>query len=244
VSSDDDRGVRLLVRFVLRARRVLECRFATREDLPATVPQEDRPSSSHMTITLADEESLDAAAARIRPLLLGREDIYWEKVIDALAELFERCSIDPGDALDDLRGLWTRVRKPPSPDGGFTDRQLADRFLYGDLVHADELPVGIPTFPLRLYSAQGYLRDAVNATAATLEVIRAACDDGFLDLPPRAWSEAVTAGGQRLVHYPLLRMAHAPLGTGIPAELSDIPETWTVTGPHRRDEPPADDRAD
>jgi hypothetical protein len=206
MASDDT--VILLSRFVLRARRVLESRFARGEDVSPTVPQDEPPSGLYNTLLLADEESVDAAAARVRPLLLDSHgEVYWERVLDALGEIIGDQRPNDRETTWELRRLWEEVRKPPRMVGGdrVTDRQLADRFLYGDLVHADVHPPPIPDFVLRLYSAQSYVHDAVRAVRATLEVVHQACQDGQLELPSWAWDDAVTVAGQRKAYLPVTR---------------------------------------
>lgn len=231
VTADQD--VRLLARFVLRARRVLDSRIARQIDIPATVPQQQQPSGPSLGIALLDEESVDAAGARVRPMLLSSDELHWEKVLGALERaLSDVDSARRDETLGQLRELWEAVRKPPRPrEGPFSDRQLADRFLYGDLVHADELPSDIPSFPFRLFAAQAYVIDAIQATSATLQIVQQANAAGLIRLPQRCWTDAVSADGQRTAYYPLQSLSTAPVGTPLPQDFEDLPPQWTTVHP-------------
>lgn len=211
-----DQAVRVLVRFVLRARRVLDCRMARQIDVPSSVPQKEPPPVPALAISLLDEESVDAAAARVRPMLLASEELYWAKILSALERILPNGQSNRDEVLSQLRELWDAVRKPPRPQQGpFSDRQLADRFLYGDLVHADALPTDVPSFPLRLFAAQAYIHDALQATSATLQIVRQASEAGLISLPPHCWSDAVSAAGQRTAYYPMQSVSVAPVGTSL-----------------------------
>ena len=58
---------------------------------------------------------------------------------------------------------------------------------------------------------------------------------GILDLPARAWQEAVTPGGQRMVCLPMTMVVHAPVGTSLRSNFEDLPDEWQVTQLDRAD---------
>lgn len=106
-----------------------------------------------ITIPIPDEEQVESAAARLRPLLLEREAAYHGKVMAALL-YFARQGAAPEEfvrRLRNLQKLWAAI-KPNGKNLRFyevhqqqgneeatrvSDNELAFAWIYGDVVHAD-----------------------------------------------------------------------------------------------------------
>ena len=106
-----------------------------------------------ITIPIPDEEQVESAAARLRPLLLEREVAYHGKVMAALL-YFARKGSAPEEyvrRLRNLKRLWAAI-KPNGTSLRFyevhqqqgdeeatrvSDNALAFAWIYGDVVHAD-----------------------------------------------------------------------------------------------------------
>ncbi len=153
--------------FVLRARRVLEHSLLRNAEqmeklrrgdiyVSITVDLSTGEKSSRMKVDYyPEEELLESLAARLRPILLDKDDIHYSKV---LREVNERT--DPRKVaelvepiqwwIEQWEGVYSKETAKAgglaavqayglvTEDGSYSDRFLMDRWLYGDLVHADD----------------------------------------------------------------------------------------------------------
>lgn len=212
--SGDPTAEDVLHRFVLRARRVLDCRLATGRDLAPDVEQR-MPTHPIMTWPVADEESVEVAAARLRPILFEKERIHWKRVV----ELLRLAAGDNAALARKVRAVereWQTLAKPQPGDGAgpgwVTDRHLGDRFVYADLVHADELDENYPGIVQRLIGAEMWAHDGIEATRHTLDLILELREQGRLELPEMALTTQVTSEGQRTFYFP--EAPRGPLSRG------------------------------
>lgn len=209
--SDDlrTRQQTCLESFVLRARRV------EAHSLAADLPQVLQWASHQMKLEgtadgrtwlvqrLPPEELLESAAARVRPLILQRDPIYYGKVLNAISSL-----IDPDQRanaarhLEHLRKSWKQVN-PQSREiraytvqvteiqtGESSDALTADRlafaWIYGDSVHADpDRRAEAEVFGIdeRYRAAAGIVAELILITIATLNLVRALQAAGLLTIP-------------------------------------------------------------
>ncbi|WP_341934027.1 hypothetical protein MRBLWO14_003144 [Microbacterium sp. LWO14-1.2] len=146
--------------FVLRARRIQAHSLA--QDIDTLQKLQNPRITVHvaretgaLTVTreLPDEEVVESAAARVRPLTLNDEDTYHAKVVNALLYFARKANVS-ASALESLRELkrqWAavdpkgkqvgfyemRVKAPDSTEMRISDNALAFSWIYGDVVHAD-----------------------------------------------------------------------------------------------------------
>jgi hypothetical protein len=215
-------------------------------------------TSGNMTLIqeLPDsEEAFESLAARLRPLTVAREPIYYEKVLSAL----EAASSDADQSrIDELRLKWTAAEIQGSQvqafalqqsklDGseatGFvSDTQLAAAWLYADLVHADatgpkKAALDFP-FVERYAAAVRVFANMAMLTVATLELTQKMIDAGFVSVAPSSLTDDVVVGTRQLVRE--ARAYVAEVGAAAP-DLR-VTQTWpaewkpfTVTEMKRQD---------
>jgi len=187
-----------------------------------------------------DEERFESLAARVRPFLLGSEPVHFTKVLEALEKLVAE-SADPNLEIDlpGLRREWeTRCAKPkpgarPEDDcqawtvtteyGTYSDRQLADRWIYCDLVHADELNSEFAGTSLedRWHEAVPFVARVVEVIEWTYSIVRYLDNLGIVTLSASALTDQVSnpireweADGT---------VWTAPVGTAPPSNLEPLP---------------------
>lgn len=92
------------------------------------------------------EEALESLASRVRPLILRKEPIYYEKALNALEQLVGTEKLNEEIDLAWWHGYWRRVLDAnlaaqaywvATPSGTTTDRKLMYSWLYGDVIHAN-----------------------------------------------------------------------------------------------------------
>jgi hypothetical protein len=152
----DEQLVAILAAFSLRARRILS------HSLMDDVELLDHIASASLVVRRTDgqlgierilprEEQLESLAARVRPLTLNDEAIYYNKVLNALNTLLIRAdAAEHTDWTRNLKADWKSV-DPASGKATYfhqtwsadtapaevNDATLALSWFYGDLVHAD-----------------------------------------------------------------------------------------------------------
>ncbi|MGH3517876.1 MAG: hypothetical protein ACRDQ7_10775 [Haloechinothrix sp.] len=219
--------------FVLRARRVEEHSLAAdRQKLlmwaqgrANLIIRTDGPNE--LVWDLPEEEALDSLAARCRPFILSRESVYHASVMKALGYLLR----DHEPLKQDLQGLkvsWKRLDPSSTNALGFdsqtgpvggrlgppvTDITLAYGWLYGDLVHADDITdrVGNHDIDARYQGASLVIAAVAVHAISTLNLVRRAHTDGLLHLDPDLFTARVTARTESTLT--LTGVASAPVGT-------------------------------
>jgi hypothetical protein len=251
-----------LNRFVLRARRIA-AHSLTQDPVALRRHAEGLfngtlDMSGNMTITQdlpENEEAFESLAARLRPLIVSSESIYYEKVLSALQQ---SASDEDQESIEQLRAAWSAANIQGSEvqafllqqsnlDGsgatGFvSDTQLAAAWLYADLVHADA--TGRKKEGLDFVLAERYaaavrvFSHLATLTLATLALVRTMVDAGRLTIASEALTDEVVVGKKQLVRE--ARAYVAEVGTA-PPDLRVAPgwsEEWrqfTVTELRRQD---------
>ena len=205
--------------FVVRARRVREHSLAKDEELlsatgSGTLQYQAAPGG-HQTLrfVVPDEERVESAAARVRPLVLERDPSFYAKALKALR--FLASGSLQSDSVRDLEDLAARWRSTTTRNGGrvgyyvsllsssdetppesVTDTQLAWAYIYGDTVHADENELGRTRrfgITQRFRAAARLVCELIQLAMATLALIERIRAQGLLDLAPEAFEVDVIA---------------------------------------------------
>ncbi|ASD20859.1 hypothetical protein B7495_00995 [Cryobacterium sp. LW097] len=212
-----------LSRFVLRARRIAAHSLVLdRDELlrhAGGLIRGTLDTSGNMTMVqeLPDsEEAFESLAARLRPLTVAREPIYYEKVLSAL----EAAASDENQGqIDELRLKWTAAEIQGSQVQAFalqqskldgseatdfvSDTQLAAAWLYADLVHADatgpkRAALDFP-FVERYAAAVRVFANMATLTVATLELTQKMIDAGLVSVASSSLTDEVVVGTKQLV---------------------------------------------
>ncbi|MEV5835762.1 hypothetical protein [Nocardia sp. NPDC052112] len=235
--------------FVLRARRITEhSLFKDRELFRNTRrgnvhikpnPDTDPDAAPHLFVQeLPAEELLESLAARIRPLLLDSESLFYAKVLNALGRLV--AASDIAEVAEPISWWKKEWRKHYSPNGEsgmaysviteqgpVTDRKLMELWLYGDLIHSDDiagdaLGLGIE---LRYQAAAGIVVRIAELVERTLHLILILVDDGALTVNPEVFTQRVHVG-TTVIERPILAR-FAETGTVAPMSLENLdPAVW------------------
>jgi hypothetical protein len=229
-----DAAYAVLATFILRARRVEEHSLAAdRAQLldwaqgKAKLTVRTDGGLSELAIDLPDEEALDSLAARCRPFILNNESVYHAKVMNAFGYLL-RQNQDLMAKVQGLKAGWRRLGPSSKAalaydsqigaTGGplgipVTDVALAYAWLYGDLVHADDITdrVGNHDIDDRYQGAALVIAGVAVQAISTLGLIRLANNNGVLTFDPQLFIEKVTA--RTSIRQTLTGLVSAPVGT-------------------------------
>lgn len=232
-----------LARFVLRARIVQDHSLA--QDIGAlkelsevkfkfNILNFNKGGGANITIDdikVPYTEQIESAAARVRPVFLFSDGIFYA---DVLAFLYEKI-VDDNEKKKVLKLLREcQLADPDYPisgkgkragDGGsgFSNKDLASSWLYGSLLHDDEKR---RTFSDATGIDSAY-RAAVHSVSAMmlcvikiLHFITILVCCGKLDLDPNLWTSDVTFKGTTLsFHEEVLSVHEAEVGTPIPQSI-------------------------
>ena len=221
----------ILERFVLRARRVESHSLA--QDREALTAMGSFSITGHIGLdgsmvvrrALPDEEVFESLAARVRPVLVKTESIYYEKVLTAINECVDAAGVpmNPDDtirlALAQLAKDWSHIDLDSANVVGFavqsasvdgsdatpqvSDTQLAAAWLYGDLVHVDtrgKKSDGLLfSVKERFAAAATYFAHVAALVLATLDVLKRLAELGVVELGDRALTEDVVVAAEELV---------------------------------------------
>lgn len=260
-----------LKRFVLRARRIAAHSLAS--DRRTLAKLADFTMNAILAVdgsitirrNIPDEEIFESLAARLRPVLLGSESIYLDKVLAAIDDLLERHASKTLEletmhsAVAELRDVWSRLQDPDlgpqryvaqraKRDGTeitplVSDAQLAQAWFYGDLVHVDvkgKKKAGT-LFPIRdrFAAAVFYFSDVALLCAEIYDVILALEAQGLLPLDEDVVATPVVLDTPELVETG--KAFFAPINAEMPTfdiSTGKIPEGFqqlTVTEALRMD---------
>lgn len=148
-STEED--AQRLRQFKRRADSVLGCSLAQEDEAPILgrrlrIRLVDGKLES-LKATLPDKESVATALTLLRPITLEREDIFHAKVMGALSRLSTDESLT--QALRDTKKFWKGYPSAtvqmmrgmvgvPEPEVSTWNNELAQAWVYGELVHADD----------------------------------------------------------------------------------------------------------
>ncbi|MBE0010143.1 MULTISPECIES: hypothetical protein [unclassified Arthrobacter] len=208
----------VLTQFVIRARRVAAHSLSSWKhlDLLHTGGFEVIIGGGHPPINitqLPEEEQLESAAARVRPLFLQGDSIHYSKVLNALG-YFARHHPDPElrEKIKRCKVLWARTsrtvfssytvqgeRKPPMPDS-----VLFQGWLYGDLIHAGtearQAAEGT-TLQERFEAAAVMIAAVIIVTRTTFRFLEECQKAGLFKIPESAYTEPVTVTTGEIRQY-------------------------------------------
>lgn len=263
VAQNDRRGqkkvapaiepAKIVERFVLRARRVAAHSLSqSRDRLQAfanTMIRGNIDLAGRFTVVedLPDEETFESLVARLRPLTVESEPIFYNRVLDAITALTTGvATASDRQRVTALRVAWESteiqgtqvqgytvqaVRPDQVPTSIVSDTQLAAGWLYADLVHAD--PRGAKVAALehdlkdRYTAAVRVFSRIAMLTLDTLDLVRDLQERSLIMLPDDAWTAAVSVHESE---SPIdVRVFYADVGTAVPdlAEGSDLPTAWS-----------------
>lgn len=223
---DDSIG---LSRFALRARRISAHSMAS--DRQALLSLSQVRLSGHIKLdgtmivrrALPEEEAFESLAARVRPLLVKSESVYYQRVLDAIQSSVGSTAVDVPDELTSrlfaLQHQWSTIDldgkdvlrfviQSTTADGSgatpqVSDTQLAAAWLYGDLVHVDtrgDKSDGL-LFPVkeRYSAAVAYFAHAAVLSLRTFDLVMALHQLGVIELDDDSFEADVVVGVNELV---------------------------------------------
>jgi len=245
-------------RFVLRARRIEAHSLA--EDLDKLIALGQAKMNFEVFVNneteevvatkgsqeLPPEEQLESLAARVRPLLLNDDLLYYAvlKSMKTLTHQVENPRLRA--ALQTLRDNWKRHIEPTreaayivqveasesAPARYVDDSALASAWLYGDVVHASVKSLqeaeGIDVRE-RYRAAAPLIARVALAAIGLLNVVRGCQEGGLLGLSEKAFIEEVVVGDQPFEFD--AQISHAPPGTRMPDPGEELGPDWTPLGP-------------
>ncbi len=233
----------ILKRFVLRARRIESHSLVKNWDELVyhargvwKISINDSGNSTLVRRLPESEEVFESLAARVRPLMLQSESIYYTKVINAVTVLLgeDRKSNPYWNALQELRKKWMEAEvrgnkikgygvQMSSVDGSIktkmiSDTALANAWLYTDLVHSDLDGGESESLLFSLedrYQAGVHLFSLVAVLAVkTLALVKVLHDSGYILIPESAWTEGVVIESSEIIETG--KAYFAPVGTDVP----------------------------
>ncbi|NJC23628.1 hypothetical protein BJ994_002704 [Arthrobacter pigmenti] len=254
---NDEKDVRIVSQFVLRARRVAAHSLAQERGKLETFAgfkidgQVTSEGVMSMRRELPDEEVFESLAARVRPMTLEREPIYFKETFKALHRLLESSDKAPSEEMGerlaqlhkdwaaiDLQGrgyltFWVQAerrdgsgRTPP-----VSDIQLASSWMYADLVHSD--PKGPKRdgllFPIkeRYSAAVTVFSRLALLTLATHDAFIELYSSGAIELDPLSLDTEIVVGKNELIDEGVAYVG--PTDGPMPSMESvfdDLPEGW------------------
>jgi hypothetical protein len=234
--------------FVLRARRVERHSLAADRDALVKLMRGEIQVIAHANgeadfrQDLPPEEVVESAAARVRPLLLEREDCFYGKALTALQYFCRDLPNEVQWAKGFGRAWRDRVGEGPKETGyrvmvtdtttgqssELNDRQLALAWIYGDVVHHDRERREVAD---QLGVLERY-RGAVSLVAFTmvhsialLNKLRILQREGGIRLRPEVFEEPVVVESR--VWERRGRLFQAPVGTPSPCDaVTPFPDGW------------------
>jgi hypothetical protein len=216
-----------VARFVLRARRIeahslVQDREHFAELLVETVTVQlavDGSATLSRSL-LADEETFESLAARVRPLIVEKEPIFYQKVLDAVGRLMtagSSATAEQRGRLDELSAAWAATALgqhvqayamqganadgSESP-GSVSDTLLAAGWMYADLVHADALgwkeKALAFSFAERYAAAVSVFSRIAALAVVTLRFVEQLQGGGVVAVDPEVWETDVVVNATEI----------------------------------------------
>ncbi|MCX5044079.1 hypothetical protein OG921_12980 [Aldersonia sp. NBC_00410] len=228
--------------FLLRTRRVLAHSLIREQaavmsklhsgefTLLVTVDRKTGDETHRIQAEYPPEEALESLASRVRPLILRKEPIYYEKALNALEEVVGADTLSDEIDLAWWHDYWRQVIDAnlaaqaywvETPSGSVTDRKLMYAWLYGDVIHAQS-----PTAPAirdldidhRYYAAAPGIARICDRVIYTQIMMKGLIDSGLLVVDPEVLTSNVAVTTTRLDEP--VRAFTAPIGTPVPGHPS------------------------
>lgn len=234
-----------LERFVLRSRKVMAhslirdqmkllqavadgtFKFKVTKD-PETGEREQR-----LLLELPDEEALESFAARLRPFTIRDERVYWEAVLDAIADFTPQDLLDEVINVEELRKAFADITTGKksaqayfvmTDRGQLTDMELADLWLNSDALHGQVINSAVGNelgLDERFRAAAGVYARLGAVVSNTLALITHLVHEGVLDLDQSVFTERVLA--ETSVDDVMAGGYSAPAGsTPMPTDMSEV----------------------
>lgn len=244
----DEKHQRWLEAYVVRARRVEEHSLASDWDALVELTRMKinvrvHNGEARIRYELPPEEVVESAAARLRPILMDKEDCFHMKALAALGYIF-RASPQDAKWIQAARTEWrTRVSPSTREESGYwvmvadtatgedhdlDAHRLAWAWIYGDVVHHDpeRRKEGDPFGLLdRFRAAVPLVAWAMVGTIELLNYIRALSEAGLLQLRQGVFDEQVAL--KSTVWEETAEIYYAPVGTEPPSLASSpMPAGW------------------
>ncbi|OCI32903.1 hypothetical protein [Oerskovia enterophila] len=191
-----------------------------------------------------DEETMESAAARVRPILLSDEDCYLPSVLKSI-KAFGRDDDKVKDQSKEALARWQSRTSSTDPNrpvgvqvlvhdtktgqsGSMNELQLALAWIYGDVVHHDSgVRAGAAIFGLRerFFAAAPLITYVMYETLLTLDWIRVMNGAGLIELPASVLEDEVAL---ETTEVRLEATAYvAEIGTSIPTDAtSELGPEW------------------
>ena len=183
-------------------------------------------------IELPPEEALESFAARLRPFTMRDEPVYWELVLDAIADLTPQAWLDDIVDLEGLRHVFAGITQGKNTaqayyvlteNGQQTDLQLAEAWLNADALHANPITSSVGNdldLDERFRAAAGVYARLGAAVNAAFNLIGYLSEEGALALNPAIFTDQVTANTS--IDEVIVGGYTAPAGsTPMPEQLSE-----------------------
>ncbi|MEU5760387.1 hypothetical protein [Nocardia sp. NPDC047648] len=185
------------------------------------------------------EELLESLAARVRPLILESEELYYPKVLDSIATLVPAANFpDYVLPIEDWHTLWASVATRDESaqayyivtDGGAaSDQDLMYAWLYGDVVHADDKEAEAKGLGIeqRYKAAAGIVTRIVECVESTLLLVQELIAEQVLTVDQELFEREVVV--KRTVFETPLRQARvADRETPLPLHVGPLDHSiWT-----------------
>lgn len=151
---------------------------------------------------LLPTEQVESAAARVRPVFLFSDGVHYDKVLNALGE----AAAASASVEKEIEGLRAKFRaadpdypkgRPTEPRSGpsMTNKEVAGAWLYGQLLHEDELRrsygAGISAEEMLLNATKTVCSEMLAAVEA-LHLTERLVADGLLALSENLFTEPVS----------------------------------------------------
>jgi hypothetical protein len=247
--------------FIVRARRVASHSLVqdqeSLERLSAVTVRIEGPPDVNGEVTMIDqlfpEEAVESLAARVRPLILQSDPVFYNKVLKALSRLAHLAGHEDVVAhVKRMRADWTAA--DPSESGGMhfgievgkvgggpgikaTDVALALAWFYGDVIHADPerrasaRPFSIET---RFIAATSHVGRLASVAIDTLEFVEWLHQSNTITFDQQVFDEEVAV--QRSEIRRKTKIYWAPMGTPEPADITQpFGDGWTLGIPGMED---------
>lgn len=203
-----------------------------------TVNTKTGEEKHRLQVEYPPEEALESLASRVRPLILRKEPIYYEKALNALEQLVGTEALNDEIDLAWWHRSWRAVIDAnlaaqaywvATPSGTTTDRKLMNAWLYGDVIHAQSRRSPVIrdlSIDQRYYAAAPGIARICDRVIYTHIMLMGLIDKGLLTVDPEVLNEAVVVTTTSVDEEVAVRVSDV----GVP-----VPDDLTTVGPDALD---------